>query len=677
MLKAEIEPGTLINNRYQIQRVLGQGGFGRTYLAYDTERFGELCVLKEFLPSSKTEYVVQKSRELFEREARVLYQLDHPQIPKFLAWFTHEEGLFLVQQYIDGKTYTSLLRERQQRGQLFPEAEIVRWLNDLLSVLSYIHDRRIVHRDISPDNIMLPYGQSEPVLIDFGLVKQTVSQIWANKPQSVGGSMGQHSFVGKFGYAPPEQIRMGQCHPCGDLYALAVTALVLLTGREPNWLIDHESLEWQWRSYVNVSEHLAQVLDKMLAEKPKQRYQSAQEVLDILQRHPSFGTFSGTFGMMAVSQPLVELQIEIDEASKNRQVAEIEQTDYFQQLQEQVELLRNDFAAEPETQLQAEYPLLSALSEETTVSGFESAVDSATELEAPIRSKLDPAFLDLCEKELARCIGRMASYLLNEVLADNPGISAQQLVEALAEEIPNPQQAQAFRKIAETASEKPKPTTSPRLDPAFLDRCQKELARCIGPMASYLLNEVLAKNPGISAQQFVEELAEEIPNPQQAQAFRKIAETAPEIQPKSATSPRLDQAFLERCQQELARSIGPMASYLVEETLAKNPGISAQQFVEALAEEIPNAQKAQAFRKIVETASETQPKPAALPKPNPAFLKRCQQELARCIGPMASYILDETLAKHPEISLQQLVETLAAEIPNPQKAVEFRKHLLL
>ncbi|HEY9600290.1 MAG TPA: serine/threonine-protein kinase, partial [Allocoleopsis sp.] len=301
MLQAEIEPGTLVNNRYEIQRVLGQGGFGRTYLAYDVERFGELCVLKEFVPSIRTEYVIQKSRELFEREARVLYQLNHPQIPKFLAWFTHADGLFLVQEYIDGKTYASLLQQRQQRGQVFSQAEVVQWLKDLLSVLCYLHGRNIVHRDISPDNVILPYGQTQPVLIDFGLVKQQVSQVWASSPESLAGA-GQHSFVGKFGYAPPEQIRMGHCHPYSDLYALAVTALVLLTGREPNWLIDQGSLEWKWRSYVTVSDYLAQMLDKMLAEKPRDRYQSAEEVLNYLQLYASSGT-------VATFESPIELQI--------------------------------------------------------------------------------------------------------------------------------------------------------------------------------------------------------------------------------------------------------------------------------------------------------------------------------------------------------------------------------
>ena len=173
-----------------------------------------------------------------------------------------------MQEYIDGKTYSQLLQERlSHQNQPFSEAEVIHWLMDLLPVLDYLHTQKIIHRDISLDNLMLPNDQSKPVLIDFGLVKEKVSQIW-----SVG------TVLGKIGYAPPEQLRIGNSYPSSDLYALGVCAIVLLTGKMPNLLM-HESLEWQWRSYVNITDSLASILDKMLAEKPTQRYQSAKEIL--------------------------------------------------------------------------------------------------------------------------------------------------------------------------------------------------------------------------------------------------------------------------------------------------------------------------------------------------------------------------------------------------------------
>ena len=272
----KISRGTLIDNRYQVEKILGQGGFGRTYLISDRRRFGELCVLKEFVSTPINHVQVNKSRQLFQQEAAILYQLDHPQIPRFFDWFEEQGRLFLVQQYIDGQTYWELLQQRCQNNQVFSEAEIIKWLQNLLPVLDYIHSRNLIHRDIAPDNIILPYQKERPVLIDFGVVKEVINQLGI-PGQSIPGSR-----IGKPGYSPPEQLLMGKCYPNSDLYALAVTALVLLTGKEPEDLFDSYKGIWQWHKYANISEHLASILAKMLAKTPQDRYQSSQEVLTIL-----------------------------------------------------------------------------------------------------------------------------------------------------------------------------------------------------------------------------------------------------------------------------------------------------------------------------------------------------------------------------------------------------------
>ncbi len=281
---SELIPGVSIDRRYRIQCTLGRGGFGRTYLAADDCRFGELCVLKEFVPNSEADPVVaQKLRDLFHREALVLHQLDHPQIPKFLAVVEEDDRLFIAQEYIDGKTYWQLLQERQPHGRAFSQREIIPWLRELLRVLEYLHQKNIVHRDISPDNIMLPRGRTSPVLIDFGVVKQVIPHLHlvqsGDSPDLVQASVS----VGKFGYAPYEQIRMGQCSPRSDLYALAVTAVVLLTGKPPNLLMDEKSLEWQWQQCVRLDTRLRKILEVMLAEKPQDRFPSATVVLEQLQ----------------------------------------------------------------------------------------------------------------------------------------------------------------------------------------------------------------------------------------------------------------------------------------------------------------------------------------------------------------------------------------------------------
>ncbi len=268
---------TLLGNRYLVQQVLGQGGFGRTYLAADQHRFEELCVVKEFLPQNTEDTELQKSRELFVREAKLLHEIDHPQIPKFLACFEEMEHLFLVQEYVDGRNYASLLRERQQHNAAFSEVEIIQWLKNLLPVLEYTHDRNIIHRDISPDNIMLHQDQDIPMLIDFGVGKRTIEQLHRSSDSC------KHSIVGKVGYAPHEQLWMGRCFPSSDLYALAVSAIVLLTGKQPKDLMDSRTLSWQWQRFVRVSDRFAQVLNKMLSDQPSERYPTAKEVLTALE----------------------------------------------------------------------------------------------------------------------------------------------------------------------------------------------------------------------------------------------------------------------------------------------------------------------------------------------------------------------------------------------------------
>jgi serine/threonine protein kinase len=287
LMASIIESSALLRQRYLIKQLLGQGGFGRTYLALDRERFDELCVLKEFTVSYQDETLVAKAKALFAREASILHQIQHPQIPRFWAAFEWEERLFLVQDYIQGSTYRTLLQARRDRGATLSEAEVLHLLNHLLPVLAYLHDKQIVHRDISPENIVLQPPEPEtnpdqidltlglPFLLDFGSVKEATSGL------TLGSTMTR---VGKVGYAPPEQLQTGNVKPHSDLYALAATCLVLLTGREPHSLLDSLTLDWHWQPYVRVSREFANILNRMLALQPADRYASAADVHRDLQR---------------------------------------------------------------------------------------------------------------------------------------------------------------------------------------------------------------------------------------------------------------------------------------------------------------------------------------------------------------------------------------------------------
>lgn len=276
VMQPPLQAGVVLQNRYRLLKLLGQGGFGRTYLAEDQGRFQEKCALKEYIPNQSSPYTLEKSRELFQREAAILYQIKHPQVPEFRATFEEDQRLFLVQQYIQGKTYRVLLDERISRGMAFSEPEVLWLLQRLIPVLAHIHSKGIIHRDITPDNIILCQETNLPVLIDFGVVKEVATQI--QRP----GSTSQPTTVGKPGYAPSEQVQTGRAYPSSDLYALAVTIVVLLTGHEPQELFDDAMLTWHWQQWVSVTPGFAGIINRMLSYRPGDRYPSVAELAEAL-----------------------------------------------------------------------------------------------------------------------------------------------------------------------------------------------------------------------------------------------------------------------------------------------------------------------------------------------------------------------------------------------------------
>ncbi|MBD0335015.1 MAG: serine/threonine protein kinase [Cyanobacteria bacterium Co-bin13] len=276
-MQPPILAGTVLQSRYRVLQILGQGGFGRTYLAEDLGRFNERCALKEFVPLQGADHFSGKATELFQREANILYQIQHPQIPQFRATFEQDQRLFLVQDYVEGTNYRDLLNQRLGQGTTFNEAEVRQFLQQMLPVLAHIHAKGIIHRDISPDNIIRRQADGLPVLIDFGVVKEVVTRLQRDTLTQ------QATTVGKLGYAPSEQMQSGRAYPSSDLYSLAVTAVVLLTGREPQELFDDVNLTWHWqRFFPSASLGLAQVLNKALSYRPGDRYQSVSEMAQAL-----------------------------------------------------------------------------------------------------------------------------------------------------------------------------------------------------------------------------------------------------------------------------------------------------------------------------------------------------------------------------------------------------------
>ncbi|BAY30722.1 protein kinase [Nostoc carneum NIES-2107] len=263
----------VVLRHYRPIRVIGSGGFGKTYLAEDVEKFNELCVIKQFAPQIQGTGALQKATELFEQEARRLQQLgEHPQIPTLLAYFEQDQRLYLVQQFIDGE---NLLDELQQEG-TFNEQKIRELLLELLNILTTVHQQKVIHRDIKPQNILRRKSSNTKgniILIDFGASKQLSETVITQ----------QGTTIGSFGYAPLEQMQDGQVYPASDLYSLGATCFHLLTGVAPWELWKQQGYGWitNWRqhSQQSVSPQLAMILDKLLQPNYEERYQSAAAVL--------------------------------------------------------------------------------------------------------------------------------------------------------------------------------------------------------------------------------------------------------------------------------------------------------------------------------------------------------------------------------------------------------------
>ena len=265
----------LFRDRYQILRMLGRGGFGVTFLARDvTLPAKPLCVIKQLCPKFEQPSALIIARKRFKREAKILALLgNHSQIPLILDYFVINEEFYLVQEYIRGKTLARLVRRYGPQSE-----KVVRgFLNEILPVLEYIHNNGVIHRDIKPQNLIRCKDDGRLVLIDFGAVKE---QIVLVKDTSEKNSTTH--FIGTVGFAAPEQFSLRPVYG-SDIYSLGVTCVYLLTGKAPLDLeSDRRTGQLRWQNLAQVSESLAQVLEKMLQPSLDNRYISARLILKAL-----------------------------------------------------------------------------------------------------------------------------------------------------------------------------------------------------------------------------------------------------------------------------------------------------------------------------------------------------------------------------------------------------------
>ena len=276
----------LLENRYKIIKELGDGGFGKTFIAEDTHMpSNRSCVIKQLKPMNEGSQIYQLIQDRFLREAAILEQLGggSNQIPTLYAYFESNKQFYLVQEYIQGKTLSGKLHAE---GKL--SSDIVKdILLKILPVLDYVHHQGIVHRDIKPDNIIIRDIDNLPVLIDFGAVKETMQTVVTQSGNALKSSLitGKSSIViGTPGFMSSEQLS-GRPVFSSDLYALGMTAIYLLTGKMPQELnTDPRTGEVLWKEYAaNVDSQLATVLDKAIQSHLRDRISSANEMLSMLE----------------------------------------------------------------------------------------------------------------------------------------------------------------------------------------------------------------------------------------------------------------------------------------------------------------------------------------------------------------------------------------------------------
>jgi ankyrin repeat protein len=271
--------GTIVDARYQLVELLGEGGSGSTYSAIRLADGATVAI--EIL--SLRHLNDWKQLELFEREAKVLAQLNHPQIPNYLEYFHVDtptnRAFYIVQQLAPGKPLTAWV----QSGWRGTEAEARDIASQLLEILQYLHQQSppLIHRDLKPHNI-IRNDDGRVFLVDFGAV-QDVYHNTLLKGSTVAGT---------FGYMAPEQFR-GAAVPASDLYGLGATILYLLTHRSPADL-PQERLKLSFRAHVNISNCFADWLETMLEPDTSARFPSAAAALTALQKPNWFRIQRGT-----------------------------------------------------------------------------------------------------------------------------------------------------------------------------------------------------------------------------------------------------------------------------------------------------------------------------------------------------------------------------------------------
>ena len=264
---------TMLEGRYQLEQRIGQGGMGAVYKATDTRFNNRSVAIKEMSRAGLNPTSVQEAEAAFEREGRILADLQHPNLPRIYDYFTDGERSYLVMDFIEGETLEDYLE--RAGGKPLPLDQVLTWGEQLCAVLNYLHTHEppIIFRDLKPSNVMISQKgeQSYVYLIDFGIAR-------IFKP----GQSHDTVALGSPGYAAPEQYGKAQSTPRSDIYSLGALLHCLLTGVDPS----EQPFFFRPASELNpaVPKELQQMLQRMLNMNADQRPASAQEVTQVLRR---------------------------------------------------------------------------------------------------------------------------------------------------------------------------------------------------------------------------------------------------------------------------------------------------------------------------------------------------------------------------------------------------------
>ncbi len=268
-------PGVVIGGKYRIESKLGEGGFGATYIVSDESKNIKNTYVAKLQKLEGDRTVDKELIERFEREAAALQQVGsgHGQIPTLFDYFDEQGNFFLIQEQVKGKSLQSVFVEMAKQGHLMSNAYAIKLTMEILEVVQHLHNQGLIHRDIKPDNIILREGDGKPVLIDFGLIKQT----------ETGVELATGTMAGTPGYMPIEQ-QMGKALFQSDLFAVGMVFLLLTTGRPPHTLEpDFETLQYDldWADDY-LEKPLLEWLQEAIALRPQDRFGSATEMRQAL-----------------------------------------------------------------------------------------------------------------------------------------------------------------------------------------------------------------------------------------------------------------------------------------------------------------------------------------------------------------------------------------------------------